>query len=132
MIAQEIYILNARGTTGGHDFMRRQELIYAAEAIGLSLESIAYVHSFYCLCIHFKLFLLIVNEFGLSCWSFETIFNFLRPEKGKGKPGQFGSSPKDWYSGFSSMKTLITKGLVVKSSCPAKYDFHFPSLFFTF
>ncbi|KAI3425613.1 ERCC4 domain-containing protein [Psidium guajava] len=43
------------------------------------------------------------------------------PEKGKGKPGQFGSSPRDWYSGWSCMKTLITKGLVMKSSCPAKY-----------
>ncbi|KAB1224923.1 Crossover junction endonuclease MUS81 [Morella rubra] len=45
----------------------------------------------------------------------------IAPEKGKGKPGQFGSSPKDWYSGWNCMKTLITKGLVVKSSCPAKY-----------
>ncbi|KAL6981030.1 Crossover junction endonuclease mus81 [Sarracenia purpurea var. burkii] len=43
------------------------------------------------------------------------------PEKGKGKPGQFGSSPRDWYSGWNCMKTLISKGLVVKSSCPAKY-----------
>ncbi|KAF3436728.1 hypothetical protein FNV43_RR19475 [Rhamnella rubrinervis] len=41
--------------------------------------------------------------------------------KGKGKPGQFGSSSRDWYSGWACMKTLITKGLVVKSSCPAKY-----------
>ncbi|GAB4832242.1 Crossover junction endonuclease mus81 [Ancistrocladus abbreviatus] len=45
----------------------------------------------------------------------------IAPEKGKGKPGQFGSSPRDWYSGWSCMKKLITKGLVVKSSCPAKY-----------
>ncbi|OWM78430.1 hypothetical protein CDL15_Pgr016154 [Punica granatum] len=43
------------------------------------------------------------------------------PEKGQGKPSQFGSSPREWYSGWSCMKTLITKGLVVKSSCPAKY-----------
>ncbi|EFJ11322.1 hypothetical protein SELMODRAFT_447091 [Selaginella moellendorffii] len=35
--------------------------------------------------------------------------------------GRFGDSTKDWYSGWSSMKTLISKGLVVKSSCPAKY-----------
>ncbi|KAH7667186.1 crossover junction endonuclease MUS81 protein [Dioscorea alata] len=42
-------------------------------------------------------------------------------EKGKGKPGQFGSSGRDWYSGWNCMKNLITKGLVVKSSCPAKY-----------
>ncbi|PSS09951.1 Crossover junction endonuclease [Actinidia chinensis var. chinensis] len=83
-VAYALLITLYRGTTSGRDFMRRQELIDAAEASGLSRASIA-------------------------------------PEKGKGKPGQFGSSPKDWYSGFSSMKTLITKGLVVKSSCPAKY-----------
>ncbi|XP_073114010.1 crossover junction endonuclease MUS81 isoform X2 [Elaeis guineensis] len=45
----------------------------------------------------------------------------IAPDKGKGKPGQFGSSPGDWYTGWSCMKTLISKGLVVKSSCPAKY-----------
>ncbi|KAI3448833.1 hypothetical protein Pfo_005498 [Paulownia fortunei] len=43
------------------------------------------------------------------------------PEKAKGKAGNFGSSPRDWYSGWSCMKTLITRGLVVKSSCPTKY-----------
>ncbi|KAE8679344.1 crossover junction endonuclease MUS81-like isoform X2 [Hibiscus syriacus] len=42
-------------------------------------------------------------------------------EKGKGKPSQFGSSPRDWYSGWTCMSTLIKKGFVVKSSCPAKY-----------
>eukprot|EP00258_Populus_trichocarpa_P036692 XP_024452711.1 crossover junction endonuclease MUS81 isoform X2 [Populus trichocarpa] len=42
------------------------------------------------------------------------------PEKGKGKPSQFGSS-REWYSGWSCMTILINKGLVVKSSCPAKY-----------
>ncbi|GFP84258.1 crossover junction endonuclease mus81 [Phtheirospermum japonicum] len=45
----------------------------------------------------------------------------IMPEKAKGKAGNFGSSPRDWYSGWSCMKTLITRGLVVKSSCPAKY-----------
>ncbi|CAI9102862.1 OLC1v1001216C2 [Oldenlandia corymbosa var. corymbosa] len=45
----------------------------------------------------------------------------IAPELGKGKPGRFGTSPNSWYSGWSCMKTLITKGLVVKSSCPAKY-----------
>lgn len=45
----------------------------------------------------------------------------LRPEKGKGKPGAFGSSPKEWYSGWSAMGKLIDKGLVYKTSCPAKY-----------
>ncbi|XP_052482129.1 crossover junction endonuclease MUS81 isoform X2 [Gossypium raimondii] len=43
------------------------------------------------------------------------------PEKGKGKSSQFGSSSRDWYSGWSCMSMLIKKGLVVKSSCPAKY-----------
>ncbi|OMO75886.1 hypothetical protein COLO4_25841 [Corchorus olitorius] len=43
------------------------------------------------------------------------------PEKGKGRPSQFGSSPRDWYSGWSCMSKLIMKGFVVKSSCPAKY-----------
>ncbi|KAM3358272.1 crossover junction endonuclease MUS81 [Capsicum galapagoense] len=42
------------------------------------------------------------------------------PEKGKEKPGQC-SSPRDWYSGWSCMGNLICKGLVAKSSCPAKY-----------
>lgn len=50
-------------------------------------------------------------------------FFMTRPEKGKGKPGHFGSSPRDWYSGWNCMKTLVAKGLVVKSSCPAKYEF---------
>ncbi|KHG08862.1 Crossover junction endonuclease MUS81 [Gossypium arboreum] len=45
----------------------------------------------------------------------------IAPEKGKGKPSQFGSSPRDWYSGWSCMSILIKKGLAVKSSCPAKY-----------
>ncbi|XP_011091811.1 crossover junction endonuclease MUS81 isoform X1 [Sesamum indicum] len=45
----------------------------------------------------------------------------IAPEKAKGKAGHFGSSPRDWYSGWNCMKTLISRGLVVKSSCPAKY-----------
>lgn len=49
------------------------------------------------------------------------VFSHFRPEKGKGKPGQFGSSTRDWYSGWNCMKTLVSRGLVVKSSCPAKY-----------
>ncbi|KAL3537634.1 hypothetical protein ACH5RR_001000 [Cinchona calisaya] len=83
-VAYALLISLYRGTTNGNEFMRRQELIDAAEASGLSRVPIA-------------------------------------PEKGKGKPGKFGSSPQEWYSGWSCMKTLITKGLVVKSSCPAKY-----------
>ncbi|KAL1559570.1 Crossover junction endonuclease mus81, variant 2 [Salvia divinorum] len=45
----------------------------------------------------------------------------IAPEKAKGKAGHFGSSPRDWYTGWNCMKTLISRGLVVKSSCPAKY-----------
>ncbi|KAK2979199.1 hypothetical protein RJ640_027493 [Escallonia rubra] len=83
-VAYALLVALYRGTATGSDFMRKQELIDAAEASGLSRAPIM-------------------------------------PEKGKGKPGQFGSSPRDWYSGWSCMKTLITKGLIVKSSCPAKY-----------
>ncbi|XP_059072073.1 crossover junction endonuclease MUS81 isoform X2 [Cryptomeria japonica] len=43
------------------------------------------------------------------------------PSKSSANPGRFGNQPKEWYSGWSSMKTLIAKGLVVKSSSPAKY-----------
>ncbi|KAG0481826.1 hypothetical protein HPP92_009910 [Vanilla planifolia] len=45
----------------------------------------------------------------------------IRPDKVKGRPGQFGNSSRDWYTGWSCLKTLISKGLVAKSSCPAKY-----------
>ncbi|KAL2337113.1 hypothetical protein Fmac_011559 [Flemingia macrophylla] len=83
-VAYALLITLYRGTSNGNEFMRKQELIDAAEASGLSRVPIA-------------------------------------PEKGKGKPGHFGSSPRDWYSGWNCMKTLIAKGLVVKSSCPAKY-----------
>ncbi|XP_031284861.1 crossover junction endonuclease MUS81 isoform X1 [Pistacia vera] len=83
-VAYALLITLHRGTANGNEFMRKQDLIDAAEASGLSRVPIM-------------------------------------PEKGKGIPGQFGSSPRDWYSGWSCMKTLITKGLVVKSSCPAKY-----------
>lgn len=83
-VAYALLITLYRAIANGSDFMRRQELIDAAEASGLSRAPIA-------------------------------------PEKGKGKPGQFGSSSRDWYSGWSCMKTLITKGLVAKSSNPAKY-----------
>ena len=50
----------------------------------------------------------------------EGVFHIDRTNKSSGMSGQFGSSTKDWYSGWSSMKTLVTKGLVVRSSCPAK------------
>ncbi|XP_057458173.1 crossover junction endonuclease MUS81 [Lotus japonicus] len=83
-VAYALLITLYRGTSSGNEFMRKQELIDAAEASGLSRVPIA-------------------------------------PELGKGKPGRFGSSPKEWYSGWNCMKTLIAKGLVVKSSCPAKY-----------
>ncbi|GER48615.1 crossover junction endonuclease MUS81 [Striga asiatica] len=83
-VAYALLITLFRGTQKGDEFMRKKELIDAAEASGLSRVPIA-------------------------------------PEKAKGKAGNFGSSPRDWYSGWSCMKTLITRGLVVKSSCPAKY-----------
>ncbi|XP_062115628.1 crossover junction endonuclease MUS81 [Humulus lupulus] len=83
-VAYTLLVTLHRGTTEGNEFMRKQELIDAAEASGLSRVPIA-------------------------------------PEKGKGKPGPYGGSARDWYSGWTCMKTLITKGLVVKSSCPAKY-----------
>ncbi|KAM0041895.1 putative NADH:quinone oxidoreductase/Mrp antiporter, membrane subunit [Helianthus debilis subsp. tardiflorus] len=83
-VAYALLITLYRGTTDGTEFMRKQELIDAAEASGLSRSPIM-------------------------------------PEIGKGKAGQFGvSSGRDWYSGWSCMKKLIDKGLVVKSSCPAK------------
>ncbi|CAK8564965.1 unnamed protein product [Lathyrus sativus] len=83
-VAYALLITLYRGTSNGNEFMRKQELIDAAEASGLSRAPIA-------------------------------------PEKGKGKPGHFGNPPQEWYSGWSCMKTLVSKGLVVKSSCPAKY-----------
>ncbi|KAL4600798.1 hypothetical protein ACB092_11G225500 [Castanea dentata] len=83
-VAYALLITLYWGTTNGNEFMRKQELIDAAEASGLSRVPIG-------------------------------------PEKGKGKPAQFGSSTRDWYTGWSCMKSLITKGLVAKSSCPAKY-----------
>ncbi|XP_078179361.1 restriction endonuclease, type II-like superfamily protein isoform X2 [Carex rostrata] len=73
-----------REMVNGNAFMKKQELIDAAEASGLSRTSIG-------------------------------------PDKAKGRPGQFGSTARDWYTGWSCMKTLISKGLVVKSSCPAKF-----------
>lgn len=83
-VAYALLITLYRGSANGNGYMRKQELIDAAEASGLSRGPIA-------------------------------------PEKGKGKARTFGSSPQEWYSGWSCMKTLITKGLIVKSSCPAKY-----------
>ncbi|XP_034224494.1 crossover junction endonuclease MUS81-like isoform X3 [Prunus dulcis] len=83
-VAFALLITLYRGIGNGNEFMRKQELIDAAEASGLSRVPIM-------------------------------------PEKGKGKAGRFGSSAREWYSGWSCMKTLVTKGLVIKSSCPAKY-----------
>ncbi|KAK4424864.1 Crossover junction endonuclease MUS81 [Sesamum alatum] len=83
-VAYALLISLFRGTENGNEFMRKQELIDAAETSGLSRVPIA-------------------------------------PEKAKAKAGHFGSSPRDWYSGWNCMKTLISRGLVVKSSCPAKY-----------
>ncbi|KAL3814766.1 hypothetical protein ACJIZ3_016034 [Penstemon smallii] len=83
-VSYALLITLFKGTESGCEYMRKQDLIDAAETSGLSRVPIA-------------------------------------PEKAKGKAGHFGSSPRDWYSGWSCMKTLINRGLVVKSSCPAKY-----------
>lgn len=118
-ISQRIFVFdNVRGTATGSDFMHKPELIDAAEASGLSRVPIRYVDSFFCFCICSR----------FDCWLCWLSLNYysilfldvLRPELGKGKPGQFGSSPREWYSGWSSMKTLVSKGLVAKSSNPAK------------
>ncbi|URD83720.1 ERCC4 [Musa troglodytarum] len=82
-VAYALLITLYRAMTNGSSYMKKQELIDAAEASGLSRTSIA-------------------------------------PDKSK-KPGQFGISSRDWYTGWNCMKSLISKGLVVKSSCPAKY-----------
>jgi hypothetical protein len=42
-----------------------------------------------------------------------------RPNKGA-VPPRFGAGPQFSYSGWSSMKTLVDKSLVVKKNCPAK------------
>ncbi|KAJ4804764.1 Crossover junction endonuclease MUS81 [Rhynchospora pubera] len=83
-VSYALLITLYREMINGKTFMKKQELIDAAEASGLSRTSVG-------------------------------------PDKTKGRPGQFGSTPRDWYTGWSCMKTLISKGLVVKSSCPAKY-----------
>ncbi|XP_042411298.1 crossover junction endonuclease MUS81-like isoform X1 [Zingiber officinale] len=80
--AYALLITLYRAMQNGASFMKKQELIDASEASGLSRTSIA-------------------------------------TDKSK-QPGSFGSS-RDWYTGWSCMKTLISRGLVVKSSCPAKF-----------
>lgn len=83
-VAYALLITLYRGLANGKSYMKKQELIDAAEDSGLSRASIA-------------------------------------PDKVKGKPGICINSPRDWYTGWSCMKTLVSKGLVVKSSNPAKY-----------
>ncbi|WOL11990.1 crossover junction endonuclease MUS81 isoform X1 [Canna indica] len=82
-VAYALLITLYRAMEEGTSYMKKQELIDAAEASGLSRTSIV-------------------------------------PDRIK-QPGQFGSSARDWYTGWSCMKTLLSKGLVVKSSSPAKY-----------
>ncbi|KAL1210498.1 Crossover junction endonuclease MUS81 [Cardamine amara subsp. amara] len=82
-VSYALLITLLRVTKNGKEFMRKQELIDAADASGLSHAPVG-------------------------------------PEKGKGKAG-LGNSKREWYSGWSCMTTLIQKGLVVKSSNPAKY-----------
>ncbi|XP_020522223.1 crossover junction endonuclease MUS81 [Amborella trichopoda] len=73
-----------RESLNGRSSMKKQELIDATEASGLTHMPIGLPNS-------------------------------------SGKGGGFGGLARDWYCGWNSMKTLLTKGLVVKSSCPAKY-----------
>uniref|UniRef100_A0A0D3EYM4 Crossover junction endonuclease MUS81 n=1 Tax=Oryza barthii TaxID=65489 RepID=A0A0D3EYM4_9ORYZ len=82
--AYAILITLHRETINGKSHMKKQELIDATEASGLSQSAIG-------------------------------------PDKSKAKPGAFASSQKDWYTGWSCMKTLTSKGLVAKSGNPAKY-----------
>ncbi|KAL5222926.1 hypothetical protein ABZP36_027639 [Zizania latifolia] len=82
--AYAILITLYRETIGEKSYMKKQELIDATEASGLSRSAIG-------------------------------------PDKSKAKPGAFVSSQKDWYTGWSCMKTLTSKGLVSKSGNPAKY-----------
>ncbi|XP_015692171.1 crossover junction endonuclease MUS81 [Oryza brachyantha] len=82
--AYAILITLHRETINGKSYMKKQELIDATEASGLSRSAIG-------------------------------------PDKSKAKPGAFASSQKDWYTGWSCMKTLTSKGLVSKSGNPAKY-----------
>ncbi|KAI3918006.1 hypothetical protein MKW92_007659 [Papaver armeniacum] len=77
-----LYRKTSDGT--GTQFMKKQELIDATEASGLSRTPIM-------------------------------------PERGKGKPIQGGNSGNEWYTGWSAMGGLIKRGLIVKSSNPAKY-----------
>jgi crossover junction endonuclease MUS81 len=43
----------------------------------------------------------------------------IEPNKGV-VPPRFGAGPQFSYSGWSSMKTLVDRSLVVKKNCPAK------------
>ncbi|KAI3955055.1 hypothetical protein MKW98_005058, partial [Papaver atlanticum] len=83
-VAYALLITLYKGTLNGNAYMKKQELIDATEASGLSRVPIM-------------------------------------PERGKGKPMQGGNSGNQWYTGWSCMGGLITKGLVIKSSNPAKY-----------
>lgn len=101
-----------RETANGKAFMRKQELMDAADASGLSHVPIAYDSNHVPIS---NLLIFVPNH----CCMFYSSFLVDRPEKGKGKVG-LGNSKREWYSGWSCMKTLIEKGLVVKSSNPAK------------
>ncbi|XP_026441335.1 crossover junction endonuclease MUS81-like [Papaver somniferum] len=83
-VAYALLITLYKETLNGKEYMKKQELIDATEASGLSRVPIM-------------------------------------PERGKGKPMQGGNSGNQWYTGWSCMGGLITKGLVIKASNPAKY-----------
>ncbi|TVU36881.1 hypothetical protein EJB05_18834 [Eragrostis curvula] len=79
--AYAILITLHRSSIRGQNFMKKQELIDAAEASGLSQGAIG-------------------------------------PDKYKGKK----NSPKDWYTGWSCMTTLQSKGLVARRNKPLGYS----------
>lgn len=94
------------------DFMRKQDLIDATDASGLSHASIAYESQ---TCSHS---LILYSNTNVSLTLYHSC-GWFRPEKGKGKMG-LGLSKREYYSGWSCMTTLIHKGLVIKYSNPAK------------
>jgi crossover junction endonuclease MUS81 len=93
----------------GKDSMMKQELIDATEATGLSESAIGYIFSdlvYYTIAPHVLSASLTMSGCIMSS-----------PNNTRAKPG---NSQNDWYTGWNSMKTLISKALVVKWSNPAK------------
>lgn len=61
------------------------------------------------------------NSFGDGSPGLNGSSILIRRDSGKGQHGKYGSFAREWYTGWSCMKTLVNRGLVVKSSCPARY-----------